>query len=136
MSDDLRVFIVDAARETANAFRAARRIVRRALRASAYSPEESASCMMHVYRCSGREAVGNVLRCHPDADPGGYHIGIGMLTLPETYATREEAVDMAKAVAQWVAIAIQYDRDGLFGNYTQPPDEEFTPELPGVDNGY
>lgn len=93
-----------------------------------YTPEQAASCMFNIMPCPGRTAKGNMYKCCPNDDPGSFHIAFGMTDVPGKYATREEAVEEAKRLATWVAIAIRYDREDLFGKHTKEPDPELTPE--------
>lgn len=91
----------------------------------AITPEDAASCMIHVWRCPGREVTGNQCRCHPDAEPGGYDVGLGMMLVNTQvpFATEAEALTFARALRTWVGIAVRYDREGLWGKHTGAPND-------------
>lgn len=89
----------------------------------AITPDDAASCMIHVWQCPGKTATGNVFRCHPDAEPGGFDVGLGMMlvNVGRPFATEEEALAFARMLRRWIGIAVRYDREGLWGKHTGPP---------------
>lgn len=96
---------------------------------SAFTPQQAASCVVNVFECHGKNAKWAAHRCCPEAEPGGFHVGLGAMLLPGTFSTREEAVTFAKTVVRWVGVAIDYDRRDLFGKHTKAPDPELEPDV-------
>lgn len=76
-------------------------------------PKAVASQHIHIFRCLGNLARGNLVRCHPHLPPGGYDVGFGMyhLTVHAPFATFKDAHEYALGIRRMLEIAIRYDRE-------------------------
>lgn len=75
-------------------------------------PKQAASCFIHIHRCLGRWAVGNDPNCHPEADPGSYHVGLGPFVINEGLLTFGQAKECAESLQAGLALVLRYDREG------------------------
>ncbi len=101
------------------------------------SPGQVAARHVRIWRCPGYAVNGNIARCHPDDEPGGYDVGLGLIELNQRPMTLDEANEFAAMVIAQIARAIDYDRRGVTEEYTgQPPPlpwkAEFFDWLPGL----
>lgn len=82
------------------------------------TPEEEASCHIHIWRCKGRTASGNDYEGHLHAEPGGYDVGFGMIPLNTQlpFATFEEAKEYCLAFQFMLGVVIKALRKGPCDN--------------------
>lgn len=78
-------------------------------------PAISGRRMVRISYCPGYTGVGGNFGpgCHPDEEPGGYDVMLGMMLLNPRPLTLADAFELARGVAFWVGRAIDYDRRGV-----------------------
>lgn len=93
------------------------------------SEKDTARRFVFVWRCSGYAATGNIFKCHPDAEPGGYCVGIGMFgPLNQRPLTLDEVNVYAAMIDLWIGRVADAEASGK-GYAPHPPTFPTTAEM-------
>ena len=85
------------------------------------SPEGAAACHVRIFTCAGRTAIGNMARCHPTDEPGGYDVALAMTYVNESPLPLDVALAAAKRIRHMLALVITIDRANAHMTQTNGP---------------
>lgn len=80
-----------------------------------------ASHHVRVRRCPGCAAAQT--SCHPDEEPGGYDVDVGLMCLTTRPVTLAQANHYAHQLRYWIATILDMERDGITESSTMTPQE-------------